>query len=166
MSTLRRLIVLRHAKSAWNSDAPSDHARPLNKRGRRDAPRMAAHLARLGWGPEWVALSDAARTRETWARMKSAFAAPAQVVITHQLYHAGLDEVCAVLASVSAATTTVMVIGHNPGWAQLASDLSGREVMMTTCNAALLTTEADTWSAALAHLGGWSLTALLRPKEL
>ena len=45
----RRLIVLRHAKSSQKSDAPDDHSRPLNGRGKRDAPRVAARIAELGW---------------------------------------------------------------------------------------------------------------------
>ena len=62
----RRLIVLRHAKSAWDTDAATDHERPLNKRGRRDALRVAEKIAKLGWQPEQVISSDAERTRETW----------------------------------------------------------------------------------------------------
>ncbi len=60
-----RLIIMRHAKSDWNSGAASDHARPLNKRGRRDAPRVANRLGELGWQPDYVISSDSRRTRET-----------------------------------------------------------------------------------------------------
>ena len=72
----RRIIVMRHAKSSWKSGARDDHARPLNKRGRRDAPRIAARLAELGWVPERVISSDSERTRQTWARMEEAFDLP------------------------------------------------------------------------------------------
>jgi hypothetical protein len=69
----RRLMIMRHAKSAWSSDVASDHERPLNKRGRRDAPRVGKRLAKLGWVPEFVVSSDSRRTRETWERMQRRF---------------------------------------------------------------------------------------------
>ncbi len=63
----RRLIVMRHAKSSWKHAGLTDHQRPLNKRGRKDAPRVARALIERGWTPRRVLSSDAARTRETWA---------------------------------------------------------------------------------------------------
>lgn len=161
-----RLIVLRHAKSAWNTAAASDHARPLNKRGRRDAPQVAAHLLAAGWCPQQVVLSDAARTRETWARMAPTLGEDVVSVLAPALYHGGLAEVRSALRGLGEDATTVMVIGHNPGWEDMVSSLVGREVMMTTCNAALLTLEADDWAAALAARGAWRLASLVRPKEL
>ncbi len=75
----RRIIVMRHAKSSWKSDAPDDHSRPLNRRGRRDAPRVAQELARRGWVPERVFSSDARRTRQTWEIMAPYFENAPQV---------------------------------------------------------------------------------------
>ena len=57
----RRLIVMRHAKSSWKNESLRDHERPLNKRGRRDAPRIGEELASLGWVPQRVISSDATR---------------------------------------------------------------------------------------------------------
>jgi len=163
----RRLILLRHAKSAWDTDAASDHDRPLNKRGRRDAPRIGARIAELGWAPEWVLSSDAARTRETWRRLSEAFASEAQLSFTARLYHAGLSTLRAEAAAVPAEITTLMAIGHNPGWEQAAATLCGQpDLTMTTCNAALLSASADSWPEALARDGGWELHELLRPKTL
>jgi phosphohistidine phosphatase len=108
---------LRHAKSAWDSDAPTDHERPLNKRGRRDAPRVAARIAELGWLPERVFSSDSMRARETWERMEGELGKRAKkVFFTRELFHAGLPEVQDTLAGVKDKVTTVLVIGHNPGW--------------------------------------------------
>ena len=66
----RRLIVMRHAKSSWKDPGQTDHERPLNGRGRRSAPLVAARLAELGWAPTRVHSSDAARTVETWRGME------------------------------------------------------------------------------------------------
>jgi len=168
MST-RRLIVLRHAKSDWGSEAQGDHARPLNERGRRNAPRVAERLRELGWVPQVVVSSDATRTRETWACMQIAFeAAPGggpSVTFTRSLYLMGIDEIRAALRELPPTVDTVMMLGHNPGWEDAVHELSGVRVRMTTCNAALLHTEAERWSDAATRTD-WTLEALLRPKEL
>jgi phosphohistidine phosphatase len=97
----KRLIVLRHAKSAWDTDAPDDHSRPLAKRGRKDAPLIGARLAQLEWVPQAVISSDSARTRETWARMEEALLGDdeeAEVHFTRDLFHADEREIRAALA--------------------------------------------------------------------
>ena len=60
----RRLMLMRHAKSSWKSQVPTDHERPLNERGRRDAARVGKRLAKLGWLPDVVVGSDSRRTEE------------------------------------------------------------------------------------------------------
>jgi phosphohistidine phosphatase SixA len=69
----RRLMIMRHAKSSWKGQVPTDHDRPLNTRGRRDAVRVGKRLAKLGWVPDLVVSSDSRRTRETWERMQRRF---------------------------------------------------------------------------------------------
>ena len=90
--TTRRLILMRHAKSSWAIDGQEDHQRPLNKRGRRDAPRVAAALAARDWLPDFVVSSDAERTRQTWAEMNSAFSLDCGVRWTRDLYLAALGD--------------------------------------------------------------------------
>lgn len=165
-SKTRRLIVLRHAKSDWDSEAKGDHARPLDDRGRRSAPRIAERLRTMGWVPQVVISSDAARTRETWACMQPALGAPA-VSFTRTLYLMGIDEIRAALREQAPEVDTVMVLGHNPGWEDAVHELSGVRVRMTTCNAALLQcpVQTQTWADAVAR-SDWTLEKLLRPKEL
>lgn len=162
--TTRRLIVLRHAKSDWDTEAKGDHARPLDERGRRDAPRVARRLHELGWVPQVVVSSDAARTRETWARMKESIGGTPTVTFTNALYLMGIDEIREALRELPDDVETAMVIGHNPGWEDAVHDLSGVRVRMTTCNAALLHTTGN-WADAVSR-GDWELQVLLRPKEL
>jgi phosphohistidine phosphatase len=161
----RRLIVLRHAKSAWDTDAADDHSRPLAKRGRRDARRIAEQLREAGWVPERVVSSDAARTVETWRRMADQIGSGIEVVFTRELYHAGLDAVQRLVGASADTVRTVMAIGHNPGWEEVVGGLCGTGVTMTTCNAALLAVEAESWAEALAKVGGWTLHDRLRPRE-
>jgi phosphohistidine phosphatase len=161
-----RLIVMRHAKSAWDSDAPDDHSRPLNKRGRRDAPRVAARLAALGWEPELVVSSDAQRTRQTWKGMSDEFEGEVQTRFVRTLYLAGIDAVRIELAGVDDSIGTVLVLGHNPGWEEVVEQLSGEDHTMTTANAALLSVQADSWREALMLDSCWALEQIVRPREL
>ena len=162
----RRLIVMRHAKSDWNSGAASDHDRPLNARGQRDAPRIARKIVELGWSPQVVVSSDACRTRETFQRMEPELVEPPTVLFLESLYLAGFDSLAHVLADVPDEYHTVLALGHNPGWEDVVQTLSGEPTKMTTANAALLTIQAANWPAAAVREYAWDLVDVLRPKEL
>ena len=64
-----RLLVIRHAKSSWKDASLSDHERPLNKRGKRDAPRVADAIKKMDWVPDHVLCSDARRAVDTFDRL-------------------------------------------------------------------------------------------------
>ncbi len=81
------LILTRHAKSAWDTTSPSDHARPLNKRGRHSARALGRWLREKGHVPDQVISSSAQRTRETYYLMN--LEAPA--LFTERLYHASAE---------------------------------------------------------------------------
>ncbi len=160
----RRLMLMRHAKSSWKSHVPTDHERPLNARGRRDAARVGKRLAKLGWVPDLMVGSDSRRTRETWERMQKRFP-EARVIFTRALYAGGPTELRREVARLSAAVRTVLVLGHNPGWEEAVTELSGREVRITTANVVLLEGEGATWGEALQR-GRWSVAGVVRPKEV
>lgn len=161
-----RLILMRHAKSSWTSEAATDHERPLNARGRRDAPRIAQRLVELGWVPDHVLSSDSARTQETWARMADTMVpAPSTIEFTRRLYHAGVDEFLAAVRHVPHEASCLLTLGHNPGWEEVAEWLCGEPLRLTTANAVLLRHEAAEWSQTLAP-DAWSFVDILRPREL
>lgn len=162
----RRIIVMRHAKSSWSSGAAADHERPLNKRGRRDAPRIGARLSELGWTPERVLSSDAERTRETWELMAEAFDPAPEVSFHRELYLAGPTAVDVAVGGLSDHVASVMMLGHNFGWEEVVTWLSGEEISLTTANAALFEGQGATWQDALAGAPCWTLRQVLRPKEL
>ena len=162
----RRLIVMRHAKSSWNDESLDDHGRPLNKRGRRDAPLIARRLVQLGWTPEVVYSSNAARTRETIERMLPEFDSTPSVSFRPAMYHGGVHQLREAVADASAEVGRVLALGHNPGWQLAVTWLSGEHAPLTTGNAALLETASDTWREALHDQGHWQLVDVLRPKEL
>ncbi len=161
-----RLVLLRHAKSDWGSGAQSDHERPLNKRGRKDAASVAAKIVKVGWQPQWVVSSDATRTRETYGLMRDIFRPEPSVVFLESLYHAGPQALANALADVPDHVSPVMAIGHNPGWQEAVQWLSGEWVTVTTGNAVLMTVDAESWPDAIGRAGFWSIVQVIRPKEL
>jgi phosphohistidine phosphatase len=118
------LYLLRHAKSSWSDPTLPDQERPLSRRGRRDAKRVAKHIARLGIEPELVLCSSAARTRETLELVRPALSTTSTVRLEAELYGAPADKLLERLRAVPEAVTSVMLIGHNPGLQDLALALA------------------------------------------
>ncbi len=117
----RTLILIRHCKSDWSANQ-SDHARPLNPRGRRAAPRLGAFLMGEALIPDQVFCSDALRTRETWAGIAAELPGNPPTTVDRALY---LAEPAAILSTLRTSTGEIVaVIGHNPGIGELASQLA------------------------------------------
>ena len=168
---MHTLYLLRHAKSSWADSALRDHERPLAPRGRRDAKRIATHLARLGIEPELVLCSSAERTRETLELLRPALGATAMVRLEPKLYAASSETLLERIRAVSEAITSVMLIGHNPGLQQLAlalasagAELKRLEAKFPTAALATLTVPNIMWS----HLSQDDavLAAYVVPKQL
>ncbi len=124
-----RLTVVRHAKSAWKDRSLPDHARPLNRRGRDDAPRMASWLRATGVQPDWAWVSTARRTRETAAVLLDAVGLPEHLqLFDGRLYLADAGCLLDVLRETPTDRTWVMLIGHNPGVTELVNLLAGTTV--------------------------------------
>ncbi len=160
----RQLIVVRHAKSSWSSDALSDHDRPLNKRGRRDTPRLAARLADLERVPQYILSSDSQRTRETCQLLLQTWQVDIEAEYLRSLYHAGAGELRHELPRVPEEAETLMLVGHNPGWEDVVCRLSGETIVMKTATAVLLEADCDQWSDAFGR--PWHITEVIHPREL
>ncbi len=116
---MRRLILLRHAKS----DRPAgvrDLERPLNKRGRRAAPAVGKRMAEEGLRPDLALVSPATRTRETWAAIKDELGAPPDETVP-EIYEAAAEDILAAIRGASEEAATLLVVGHNPGLGDLAT---------------------------------------------
>jgi phosphohistidine phosphatase len=118
---MKRLILTRHAKSAWDDPTMADHDRPLNDRGKAAAADLGQWLASRDYVPQQVLCSDALRTRKTWSGVAPALPGSPVLDLKPALYHAGADVMLAVLRHANA--DTVMIIGHNPGIAEFAAKL-------------------------------------------
>ncbi|TXD44599.1 histidine phosphatase family protein [Lujinxingia vulgaris] len=160
----RRLIVMRHAKSDWAEPGLSDHRRPLTPRGRKDAPRVGARLAELGWVPQVALCSDATRTRETFELMAPSFP-DCELRLESTLYLPRTGDVLDALATLEDEVETALVLGHNPGFEQVLGYLAGTFHTMTTANAALLMGRGDTWAEAC-QASTMRLVQIVRPNDL
>ncbi|MFF5858671.1 SixA phosphatase family protein [Streptomyces sp. NPDC012751] len=120
---LRRLVVLRHAKSAW-PEGVEDRLRPLSPRGLRDAPAAGRVLAGGGPLPDLVLCSTAVRARRTWELVAAGWATPPPVRYDRRLYAADVEELLAVVREVPADVRTLLLVGHNPGLQELVSALA------------------------------------------
>ena len=118
---MKRLILTRHAKSAWDDPMTPDHDRPLNDRGKAAAADLGQWLASRDYVPEEVLCSDSLRTRKTFSGIAPALPGAPVLELKPALYHAGPDVMMAVLKHAEA--DTVMMIGHNPGIAEFAARL-------------------------------------------
>jgi phosphohistidine phosphatase len=119
-----RLLLIRHAKSSWDDPSLPDRERPLTKRGRKAAERVAAHLRQAGHRPDLVLCSPSIRTRETLERLALG---AVDAVVEDGLYGANEDDLLARLREVPEGAGTVAVIGHNPGMQDLAIELVGSD---------------------------------------
>jgi phosphohistidine phosphatase len=163
---LKRLFLLRHAKSSWEDEDLPDHDRPLAPRGRKAAKRMAKHLRDEGIAPSLVLCSSARRTRQTLERVEPRGA----VRVERELYGASASQLLERLRRVPDETQSVMLIGHNPAVQELALELAADgdqladvERKFPTCALATLSLPG-TWSELEA--GAAELVAFVRPKDL
>jgi phosphohistidine phosphatase len=125
---MRQLLILRHAKSSWDDPQLSDHARPLNARGRKSASAMRDAMRELGLAPDIVLVSSARRTLQTLEALEPWDEQPL-VEPMDQLYLADATQLLGVLREVSETARGVMLIGHNPGLHDLAMLLAGPAAM-------------------------------------
>ncbi len=161
----KELFIMRHAKSAWDTDAPDDFSRPLKKRGIDAAKRIGDGLKRLNWLPDKILVSPAKRAIETYQHI-NLDVSPEE---DKRIYEASLHDLLAVLADIPNTTNKVMIIGHNPGLEHLLLHLAPTAErqkngkLLTTANVARIQISGS-WSGLTTTKG--QLLGHIRPKEM
>lgn len=174
---MARLVVVRHAKSdyPWGVD---DHDRPLNERGRRDAPALGVWLdANVTWTaePPLVLVSSARRAQLTWGLARGAMSArwdEAEVRDEPRIYEASVGALVAVVreAADDDASATVLLVGHNPGLAGLVLETAAESTLQLEATekfptSAVAVLESDgSLADALDQPGGLRVTAFAVPR--
>jgi phosphohistidine phosphatase len=167
---MKRLFLLRHAKSSWKDSSLPDRERPLAGRGKRASKAMAAYVREHDIEPALVLCSAATRARQTLDRVAPGFGNAPEVRIESELYEASAAELLGRLQRVDEDVPSVMLVGHNPSMERLALDLANggadlAELAAKYPTGALATLEFD---------GPWSelepdaarLAGFVKPRDL
>ena len=165
-----QLAILRHAKSDWATGVP-DHDRPLNQRGKQDAPKIGEWLKKQAWQPDIILSSPAQRAKETIIAVAQAAGISTDIIDWQEaIYLASIETLLRQTRSISPGASRAMLVGHNPGLEDLviylsdsSPELTDSGKLFTTANLAILEFDRP-WKQIKAHSG--KLLHLVRPKEL
>ena len=162
---MKTLLIMRHAKSSWNYPERSDYDRPLNARGKRDAPRMGKHLRQEGLIPDRILTSSAKRARKTASKVAKACGYTGRVKKLDALYDTVPGVYFEVLQALPDTYQRVMVCGHNPTMEQLVNHLTEDIKRMPTAALAHIELPIQHWNALDLYIKG-TLVNLWTPKML
>ena len=145
---MKILMIMRHAKSDYPPKVTEDIQRPLNRRGRKDVPRMAHLLKSYGAVPDQIISSPAVRAHETAAGLRSTLGMSADALITvDRLYLASPLELFACVHQIDDHVDSAVLVAHNPGLEEWISALCGGAVRLPTAAIAALSFDRTKWSA-------------------
>ena len=169
---MKTLYLLRHAKSDWGDPGLDDHDRPLAGRGERAAAVLAVHFGQQGYHPSLVLCSSARRTRQTLESLLPHLPGDPEVLFEEGIYLASRGQLLARVQEVDDRQSRVLLIGHNPGVADLARDLAGsgeraslrRLARFPTAASAVCEFDLERWRDLAP--GSGRLVAYATPKDL
>ena len=162
---MKTLLILRHAKSSWKKPGLTDYDRPLNKRGKLDAPHIGELIGKKALIPDLIVSSSAKRARQTANRVAQACGYQNEVRLEDDLYLAYPDVIIRTLKFLPDKLNLVMIVGHNPGVEELLRLLTGCEEAMSTAALAHIILPIRDWSEMNGQATG-ELVNLWYPKEL
>ncbi len=149
---MKKLVIIRHAKSDWADPLLADHARPLAERGFRDAPRMAQRLKKKGIFPDAILTSDARRALSTaLLTAENLKLEKDDIQVSNKLYEASSAEILSEIKKVSDEIETLFVFGHNPGLNNLIADFGGEIDNLPTAGQFGFIFESDSWNEIAAR---------------
>jgi phosphohistidine phosphatase len=162
---MKTLLILRHAKASWKDDSLPDRERPLNKRGREEAPKMGALLREHDLVPDLVLSSPAQRARSTAELAIEASGYEGEAEFKEELYSFEAEPYLKALAGLADSTRCAMIVGHNPAMEELVERLTGEHLPMPTAALAQIELPIEHWKSLATRQGG-RLVNLWRPKEV
>lgn len=144
---MKRIYIVRHAKSSWGDLSLADIDRPLNKRGKKDAPNMGAKCKELGYIPELLISSNANRAMATAKIFCKALGfEDDKLSYENTLYHAPEDTYLSVCFGLDDDVNSVMMFGHNPGITYLANSVSENYIdNVPTCGVLVIDSTIEKW---------------------
>ena len=162
---MKRLYLLRHAKSSWDQPELDDFDRPLAPRGLRAAPRMGEYMRTRQYRPAIALCSPALRARQTWSCVRDALDCRVTERMRPELYDAEPDALLEAVRSIDGGYDSAIVVAHNPGIQGLAAGLAGEGAAIDAYpTAALAVFDIGSWADILPGEG--VLLEFIRPRDL
>lgn len=145
---MKKLILIRHAKSSWEHVGLPDRERPLHRRGEKDAPKMGRRLAERGVQVDRIITSPARRALLTAEAIADEIGYPwDEIVCDERLYMGGVDDILGVIAEVDEHVDRLMLFGHNPGFTDVVNYFAPSPIdNLSTCGVAEFEFDIDDWS--------------------
>lgn len=162
---MKILLILRHAKSSWSDPSLADIDRPLNKRGKRDAPRLGTWLREQDLVPDVILSSPAQRARKTAQAVSENSGYPGEIEVVADFYPGDPEAFTASLAALPDQIENVMIVAHNPGLEELLYELCGESAHLPTAALAEVALPVESWRELEDEVEG-RLVNLWRVKEL
>ncbi len=162
---MKKLLLMRHAKSSWKDAVLPDHQRPLNRRGKRDAPRMGKYLREQGIELDVILCSTAKRARATAKGFLREYTFEGNVFHIDDLYHASYETFIALLNQLPDNVDTAMIIGHNPGMDTFLEMICDEYEHMPTASVAYIKFPVERW-AELSGITSGELMNFWMPREI
>lgn len=166
MAKSKKLFLVRHAKSSWDEAGLDDRQRPLNDRGKEEAPKMGKHLAGYKVKPELITSSPAVRALKTAEKIaKELGFKKSDVLVNEGIYTFDGGSLIDVIKELDNKYDTVMLVGHNPAITALANELSNADIdNIPTCGVVLIEFDERKWKDAAK--GGGRVLEFDYPKKL
>lgn len=148
---MKKLIIIRHAKSSWDDPSLDDFDRPLNKRGLKDAPRMGKLLREMKITPDYLLTSPAVRTMETCQHIaKKIDFQLNKIILNQKLYHADKEAILQVVQEIPDRKNDdeeiALLFGHNPGLTDFVNAIANEAIVnIPTCGIAIISFSNDRW---------------------
>lgn len=152
---MKRLFLVRHAKSSWDDPSLDDIDRPLNNRGKKNAPEMGIRLRKQGIIPDLLISSPAKRAFSTAKKISEAIGYPNKSIeIDDRLYHGSSNSMLAIIHQLKEKINSVMLFGHNPGFTDFANTLCGINIYnIPTAGIVAIDFGVDSWAEVDYNIG-------------
>ena len=160
---MKTLLILRHAKSSWKEPGRPDFDRPLNARGKRDAPRVGEWLTEHDCVPDLIVSSAARRARKTATKVAENCGYARHIELVEELYLASAEEYFATARKLDNDLAAALFVGHNPGISQWLYLCTRQEHDLPTAALAIVRFDLDDWRDLSAYDG--ELVALWFPRS-
>lgn len=152
---MKKLYLARHAKSSWKHQELDDFDRPLNNRGKRDAPFIGQKLKEKNILPDLIISSPAKRAITTAKELADQIGYPKKNIVEDEnIYEAGGGELLTIIQNVDDKYNSVMLVGHNPGFTSVHNYIADQYIdNIPTCSIAFIDLDLDSWKKVEPNTG-------------